>query len=302
MCTLRNFPHLIEHCIEWSRDHFEVRLGHRLRLTVGWCFRHNCMLAEPGCATTGGIRWPNPRRRVFPEVPHLVAGDCVGGSQQQHAKAAASGTCLGLAWKCFPVRCRRKHPCFPFPVRQSHTMTIAPTCLLHLSLRFLCPSTGCAGHGAEREKQELQDMPNRRPEPFPGAVQHQDQPGRILLWAHWDCVHVNAVCACDYHVVRVTSFLFSLVRRPRIVRRVHVSWVPHRPSHMFFVRSCCTTSPWISWTAMASSSGPARSVHPQPCRSTRPTPLTSPLSRLQHTSSRTRTVLTCPRVRTARAN
>ena len=114
MCTLRNFPHLIEHCIEWSRDHFEVRLGHRLRLTVGWCFRHNCMLAEPGCATTGGIRWPNPRRRVFPEVPHLVAGDCVGGSQQQHAKAAASGTCLGLAWKCFPVRCRRKHPCFPF--------------------------------------------------------------------------------------------------------------------------------------------------------------------------------------------
>ena len=23
MCTLRNFPHLIEHCIEWSRAMFE---------------------------------------------------------------------------------------------------------------------------------------------------------------------------------------------------------------------------------------------------------------------------------------
>ena len=24
MCTLRNFPHLIDHCIEWSRDQFEA--------------------------------------------------------------------------------------------------------------------------------------------------------------------------------------------------------------------------------------------------------------------------------------
>lgn len=30
MCTLRNFPHLTEHCIEWARDQFEllfVKLG-----------------------------------------------------------------------------------------------------------------------------------------------------------------------------------------------------------------------------------------------------------------------------------
>ena len=26
MCTLKNFPHKIEHCIEWARDDFEV--GH----------------------------------------------------------------------------------------------------------------------------------------------------------------------------------------------------------------------------------------------------------------------------------
>lgn len=24
MCTLRNFPHLTDHCIEWSRDQFEL--------------------------------------------------------------------------------------------------------------------------------------------------------------------------------------------------------------------------------------------------------------------------------------
>ena len=24
MCTLRNFPHLIDHCIEWARAKFEV--------------------------------------------------------------------------------------------------------------------------------------------------------------------------------------------------------------------------------------------------------------------------------------
>ena len=24
MCTLRNFPHLIDHCIEWARDQFEA--------------------------------------------------------------------------------------------------------------------------------------------------------------------------------------------------------------------------------------------------------------------------------------
>lgn len=23
MCTLKNFPHAIEHCIEWARDNFE---------------------------------------------------------------------------------------------------------------------------------------------------------------------------------------------------------------------------------------------------------------------------------------
>ena len=25
MCTLRNFPHLIDHCIEWARDQFEAQ-------------------------------------------------------------------------------------------------------------------------------------------------------------------------------------------------------------------------------------------------------------------------------------
>jgi ubiquitin-activating enzyme E1 len=24
MCTLRNFPHLTDHCIEWARDQFEL--------------------------------------------------------------------------------------------------------------------------------------------------------------------------------------------------------------------------------------------------------------------------------------
>lgn len=24
MCTLRNFPHILEHCIEWSRDLFAL--------------------------------------------------------------------------------------------------------------------------------------------------------------------------------------------------------------------------------------------------------------------------------------
>ena len=33
MCTLRNFPHLTDHCIEWARDQFEllfVKLGKSL--------------------------------------------------------------------------------------------------------------------------------------------------------------------------------------------------------------------------------------------------------------------------------
>lgn len=39
MCTLRNFPHLIEHCIEWARDQFEVSLispatGSQVRIPV----------------------------------------------------------------------------------------------------------------------------------------------------------------------------------------------------------------------------------------------------------------------------
>ena len=27
MCTLRNFPYLIDHCIEWARDYFEGEFG-----------------------------------------------------------------------------------------------------------------------------------------------------------------------------------------------------------------------------------------------------------------------------------
>ena len=28
MCTLRNFPHLIDHCIEWARAQFEDLFAH----------------------------------------------------------------------------------------------------------------------------------------------------------------------------------------------------------------------------------------------------------------------------------
>jgi ubiquitin-activating enzyme E1 len=38
MCTLRNFPHLTDHCIEWARDQFELlfsKLGKSLESYIG---------------------------------------------------------------------------------------------------------------------------------------------------------------------------------------------------------------------------------------------------------------------------
>ena len=36
MCTLRNFPNLIEHCIEWGRDDFNAMFTDRAQDTLSF--------------------------------------------------------------------------------------------------------------------------------------------------------------------------------------------------------------------------------------------------------------------------
>ena len=46
MCTLRNFPNQIEHCIEWGRDHFNSVCVDRANDAKGYLEDHNGFLSD----------------------------------------------------------------------------------------------------------------------------------------------------------------------------------------------------------------------------------------------------------------
>lgn len=46
MCTLRNFPNLIEHCIEWGRDHFNAMFTDRAQDALNFIENPTAFLAN----------------------------------------------------------------------------------------------------------------------------------------------------------------------------------------------------------------------------------------------------------------
>lgn len=52
MCTMRNFPNLIEHCIEWGRDSFNTLFVNRTQDTLNFIANPDQFLAELRKSTT----------------------------------------------------------------------------------------------------------------------------------------------------------------------------------------------------------------------------------------------------------
>lgn len=52
MCTMRNFPNLIEHCIEWGRDSFNTMFVNRAQDTLNFIANPDKFLSDARQSTT----------------------------------------------------------------------------------------------------------------------------------------------------------------------------------------------------------------------------------------------------------
>jgi ubiquitin-activating enzyme E1 len=52
MCTLRNFPNLIEHCIEWSRESFTSLFASRVQDSISFIDNPDAFLLDKKKSTT----------------------------------------------------------------------------------------------------------------------------------------------------------------------------------------------------------------------------------------------------------
>ncbi len=83
MCTLRNFPNLIEHCIEWSRESFTSLFASRVQDSISfidnavWAIRstyHTVLKASPGAAIFG--------RDMLFDIPFVADWHKIGDYRQ----------------------------------------------------------------------------------------------------------------------------------------------------------------------------------------------------------------------------
>jgi ubiquitin-activating enzyme E1 len=90
MCTLRNFPHLIDHCIEWSRDQFEALFVKPVKRAKVFAEDPDAFIAE----LNKNIGDPSKVSLMVTDVANLV-------KTLQSARGASVETCAQLAFDYF---------------------------------------------------------------------------------------------------------------------------------------------------------------------------------------------------------
>jgi len=98
MCTLRNFPHLIDHCIEWSRDQFEAVFVKPVKRAKVFAEDPNAFIEDLKEKASGDA---SAVAKLIPDVANLI-------KTLKSATNASMETCAQLAFDYFHALFRDK--------------------------------------------------------------------------------------------------------------------------------------------------------------------------------------------------
>jgi len=99
MCTLRNFPHLIDHCIEWSRDQFEAIFVKPVKRAKVFAEDPSAFILD--LAEKAGSSDASAVAKLIPDVANLA-------KTLKSAQGATLETCAQLAFDYFHALFRDK--------------------------------------------------------------------------------------------------------------------------------------------------------------------------------------------------